>query len=444
MIFTATSFRSNNYRGIMKRIVLFILCSTALLAQVEARKPISTFDLPEFFVDALSFSSGDSLTSRVDVYIQVPYDAVQFVKKNDRYSAQYEVTLNLLGDDNSSVSEKLWTETVNVPIFEYTGSRHAFSLTQRSVNIAPGIYTLRSQVRDLESKKLFHVIKKIVVGNYSTKALSLSDLMLVNRTGTEGEKRTIAPNVSGNIGENNNSFSVFFEIYSSRPGDSLELHYTIVDNKGREMLNKFQQYRVKGAKNQIITRFDSAKYATGAYQLNVEVRSLSESSDEIPALKQRSFVVRWGNMPISISDLNLAIRQLKYIAKDKEIDAFDDAGTDEEKRKTFDEFWLKRDPNPATKRNEYMEEYYSRVEYANKTFSHYQAGWNTDMGMVFILFGSPNNVERHPFDIDSKPYEIWSYYDYNRSVVFVDESGFGDFRLLTPIWDMLQRLKNSQ
>ena len=91
-----------------------------------------------------------------------------------------------------------------------------------------------------------------------------------------------------------------------------------------------------------------------------------------------------------------------------------------------------------------MEEYYSRVEYANKNFSHYQAGWKTDMGMVFILFGSPNNVERHPFDIDSKPYEIWSYYDYNRSVIFVDESGFGDYQLLTPIWDMLQRLKTNQ
>jgi hypothetical protein len=199
MISTATFFRSNNYRGIMKRIALFILCSSALFGQVEARKPLSAFDLPEFFVDALSFSTGDSLTSRVDVYIQVPYDAVQFVKKNDRYSASYEVTLNFLGEDNSSVSEKLWTESVNVPIFDYTESRHAFSLTQRSVNIVPGIYTLRSQVRDMESKKVFHVMKKIIVGNYSTKALALSDLMLVNRTGTEGEKKTIAPNISLSI-----------------------------------------------------------------------------------------------------------------------------------------------------------------------------------------------------------------------------------------------------
>jgi len=414
------------------------------MAQVEARKPVTGFDLPEFFVDALSFAASDSISSRVDVYIQVPYDAIQFIKKNDRYTARYEVMLNFLTDDNVSMSEKVWTEDVSVPLFDYTESKKAFSLTQRSINITPGIYTLRSQVRDTESKKVFHVIKKIIVGNYSTKAISISDIMLVNRINTEGERRSLAPNVSGNIGENNNSFSIFFELYSSRISDSLELHYTIIDNKGRELLNKFQNYRSRGNRSQIITRFDSAKYSSGTYLLNVEVRSWLDDPNEIPALKQRSFVVRWGNMPISISDLDLAIKQMRYIAKEKEYDEIEEAETEEAKRNLFDAFWQRRDPNGSTKRNEYMEEYYSRVEYANKNFSHYQAGWKTDMGMVFILFGSPNNVERHPFDIDSKPYEIWSYYDYNRSVVFVDESGFGDYRLLTPIWEMLQRLKTGQ
>lgn len=428
----------------MKRILLIIFCTTVLYGQADVRKPVTTFDLPEFSVDALSFSSGDSLTSRVDVYIHVPYDAIQFVKKNDKFSASYEVTLNFLAEDNSSVSEKMWTETVNVPVFDYTENLKAFSLTQRSIDITPGIYTLRSQVRDNESKKVFHVIKKIIVGNYYQRILALSDVMLVNRTDSEGERRTISPNITGNIGENNNSFSIFFEVYSARPADSIRLHYTIVDAKGKEVFSKFQRYRLVGNRSQIITRFDSTQYSSGLYQLNIEARSTSAGQDELPALKQRTFIVRWGNMPISISDLKLAVRQLKYIAKEKEIEAFDDAKTDQEKRRLFDEFWLRRDPNPSTKRNEYMEEYYGRVEYANKNFSHYQQGWNTDMGMVFILFGSPNNVEQHPFDVDSKPYEIWSYYDYNRSIIFVDETGFGDFRLLTPIWDMLQRMKNGQ
>jgi GWxTD domain-containing protein len=106
------------------------------------------------------------------------------------------------------------------------------------------------------------------------------------------------------------------------------------------------------------------------------------------------------------------------------------------------EFWKARDPNPNTPRNEKMEEHYARVEFANKHFKHYLDGWRTDMGMVYIIFGPPNNVERHPFDIDAKPYEIWSYYELNHQFIFVDQTGFGDYRLTTPIWDVWQRPRN--
>jgi hypothetical protein len=83
-----------------------------------------------------------------------------------------------------------------------------------------------------------------------------------------------------------------------------------------------------------------------------------------------------------------------------------------------------------------MDEYYARVEFANKHFSHFMDGWKSDMGMVFIIFGTPSNVERHPFDSDAKPYEIWTYYELNRQFVFIDQSGFGDYHLQNPIWDV--------
>lgn len=426
----------------MKIFLLFILFSSGLCAQVEARKPLQTFDTPEFFVEALSFSTGDSLAARVDVYTQIPYDILQFVKVNGQYISRYEITLNFLNDKNSSVSEKIWTEEVTVPVFEYTGSKKAFSLTQRSVEISPGLYTLKIQLRDNESGKISSVFKKIIVENYFKSSLALSDVMLVSRIAADGKRQKIVPNISGNIGENNNAFSIFFEVYSSNPEDSLEFRYVITDAKGKQLLNKNQPYKMHGNRGQIITRFDSTQYSIGAYSLNIQARSAKASSSEPFLTKVRPFFVRWGDLPVSISDIDLAIRQMRYIAKDAEYDNISEAKTDEDKRKLFDEFWKKRDPNVSTTRNEFMEEYYSRVEYANKQFSHYQPGWKSDRGMVFILLGSPSNVERHPFDIDAKPYEIWSYYDYNRNIVFVDETGFGDYRLLTPIWDIIQRLKN--
>lgn len=422
-------------------VLLFVCAGPGLVGQVESVNPSLPGDLPEFYVEALSFSSPDTTLSRVDLYLQMPYDALQFVKRDNRFVGRYEVTVNILAADNVLHSERLWSEEVSVQQFDQTRSKSAFNLSHRSINLPPGIYTLRAQVRDVESHKVATVVRKIVVGNYFMPDLALSDIMLVTRITQEGERRNILPNISGNIGENNNLFHLFFEIYTPRERDSIEVHYIITDFKGKQMLDTYQVYETSGRKTQVLARLDSAQYQTGSYSISVEARSLIRPDEMLPAIKKKGFFVRWGNMPLSITDLDLAIKQARYIAKDNEFSAFEEAETDEQKRALFDEFWKRRDPNPATTRNEFMEEYYSRVDYANKNFSHYIPGWRTDMGMVFIIFGSPNNVERHPFDIDSKPYEIWSYYDYNRSVVFVDETGFGDYRLLTPIWDMIQRLK---
>jgi hypothetical protein len=59
--------------------------------------------------------------------------------------------------------------------------------------------------------------------------------------------------------------------------------------------------------------------------------------------------------------------------------------------------------------------------------------------MVFIMLGPPSSVDRHPFEVDSKPYETWSYFDLNYRYVFVDDTGFGDFRLVTPLWEVYSR-----
>ncbi len=422
--------------------ILFLISFffTAGNAQVEIRKS-SAFDLPEFYLDALSFSSSDSSVSRVDFYLQIPYDALQFVKDGNSFLAQYEVTINLLTLENHSIMEKLWTEEIRVTDAKITESKKAFHTTQRYLLVTPGIYNARAQLKDGETKKVSTIIRKIIVGNYAMKAISISDIMLVNSVQTAGDKHNISPNVTGNIAENNNAFYLFYEIYNARLNDSIQVRYTISDMKGNKVVERDQFYISKVNRSQIIARFDSIPYAIGNYQITVEISSLN-SKENATAVKQKAFAVRLANSPASITDIDLAIRQLRYIAKESDYDYIQEGKTGEEKRKRFEAFWKKRDPSPDTKRNEAMEEYYSRVEYANKNFSHYMEGWKTDMGMVFILFGSPNNVERHPFDIDSKPYEIWAYYDYNRSLVFVDESGFGDYRLLTPIWDLLQRLKN--
>ena len=71
----------------------------------------------------------------------------------------------------------------------------------------------------------------------------------------------------------------------------------------------------------------------------------------------------------------------------------------------------------------------------------YTDGWRTDRGQVLVLFGEPDFVERHPYNFNAKPYQVWYYYRIGKQFIFVDEDGVGNYELLIPIWDERNRIR---
>ena len=166
----------------------------------------------------------------------------------------------------------------------------------------------------------------------------------------------------------------------------------------------------------------------GQYTLKIFVNDKEGEELASHGLKFRSSLA---GFPISIIDIEEAIEQLEYIASGSEIDTLEDAETIEEKMELFRAFWKKKDPSPNTEENELMLEYYRRIDYANQNFKGYKGrGWATDMGMVYIMLGPPDQVHREPVAMDSRPYEYWEYYNIQRTFLFVDQTGFGDYRLV--------------
>jgi GWxTD domain-containing protein len=400
--------------------------------------------LPAFYVDALSFSA-DTLGSRLDVYLQMPYDQLHFLKSGSAFDAKYEIMMSLLSLDDTPVTEKDWIEDVRVATFEESVAKGTYDLTERSFYLRPAKYKLRVQVRETESNKTSQIEREIEVPSFSDRDLSLSDIMIVNKLTEQGGRKTIVPNVADNVGQLPHGFYLFFEIYNRANLDSIDLKYSVVDLKNKELVTYSREEPVVKGRNQIFFKFDSLNIPVGSYRFVIEARKVAGAQkavgEEEPALAsvEKAFTLRWSGMPLSLTNLDAAIDEMQYIAKSSDLDHIKSAPTLEEKQKRFFEFWKKRDPTPGTEENEVMEEYYDRVEYANKHFGHYIDGWKTDMGMVYIILGPPNSVDRHPFEYDSKPYEIWYYYDRDRRFVFLDETGFGDYRLISPIGDIWQR-----
>jgi GWxTD domain-containing protein len=109
------------------------------------------------------------------------------------------------------------------------------------------------------------------------------------------------------------------------------------------------------------------------------------------------------------------------------------------KKKMLASFWEERDPTPGTMVNEYKNEIFRRFMYANYYFSstliERTNGWRSDRGRVYITYGEPDEIERHPSSIGTKPYMRWTY-DHlpgqsgGDFFIFVDEDGYGNYRLI--------------
>src|SRR3979411_2465123 len=89
-------------------------------------------------------------------------------------------------------------------------------------------------------------------------------------------------------------------------------------------------------------------------------------------------------------------KDVLYIITDEERKAFKKLQTDDERERFIEEFWRRRDPDPDTDENEFREEYYERIAYANEHYASGIPGWKTDRGRIYIMYGKPDEREAHP------------------------------------------------
>jgi GWxTD domain-containing protein len=138
-----------------------------------------------------------------------------------------------------------------------------------------------------------------------------------------------------------------------------------------------------------------------------------------------------------------------YIITDSERKAFLQLQTNEERENFIEQFWQRRNPDPDSVDNTYKEEHYRRIAYTNEHYASGIAGWKTDRGRIYIMYGKPDDLESHtqgeswdrPLDqgggeTSTYAYEDWTYHyiegiGENVELEFVDPTGTGEFHLTT-------------
>src|SRR5437763_1375310 len=154
----------------------------------------------------------------------------------------------------------------------------------------------------------------------------------------------------------------------------------------------------------------------------------------------------------TLKELDSAYRQwltedVTYIISPDERNAFLQLDTNEEREQFIEQFWLRRSSNPDLPENDFKEEHYRRIAYANEHYASGIPGWKTDRGRMYIMWGPPDEIESHPtggtYDrpmeegggsTSTYPWETWrwSYLEgigENIILEFVDPSGSGEYRM---------------
>jgi len=136
--------------------------------------------------------------------------------------------------------------------------------------------------------------------------------------------------------------------------------------------------------------------------------------------------------------------EVVYIITPRERDVFLQLDSDKSREIFIEAFWKQRDPLPETPRNEFREEHYRRLQYADQTFGRGspRPGWKTDRGKVYIILGPPKNIEQFDSINNVHPTEIWFYQPDESSrlppafnVIFFKRYGVGDYVLYSPAGD---------
>jgi len=393
----------------------------------------------------------DSTSVYLEIYYTVSATGIDYQKTANGDEASTTLNFSLLHAENDSV---LASDDIIIH-FNKPDSVSA-DVAQASMGIVklivpPGKYKLRlASVSDT-------LTYDVPVGVFDKDKITLSDLELCSNIITNSHntnspyyKNTmeVIPNPTAVYGINFPRLYYYIEIYnvdkgSVGPNDEMLIQVVIADTDGNIRLKK--EYKRHHKYPSLVERgaFNVGRLENGLYTL---IFAVTDSANQVAIYRRKNFYIYNPNVVLASADegesfeqsefstmpedkLDLMFEQAQYLATNSEVNVYKVLNTVESKRQFMYKFWKERNKeNPGWK-----ETYYERVEKANELFSVSNIpGWKTDMGRVYILYGPPDQRERHPFQPDENPYEIWFYHELEGGVEFdfVDMSGMGNYKLV--------------
>ena len=427
--------RSLNRINILIVLLLTLLAFTH--AQRMSRSKKQRTNVEKFvlapFADAIS---SDSI--RIVTYIEIPFYSLQFIKKGSSLIASYQASISIKDKKGKDLEHIIWSDSIITDIYTDTRSvvKNRKHFTEFVVSKGSE-YELIAELQDLATRKKGILKKKVDYREYDKLPSLMEPNYLLDLSGDWGFGRDKIPTRGYRVREIGDGIDLKITGFVN-PGD-YEVNIflsngTITDS----LVQRFTGVGDKGYFNEMIF-IPATKFSALKNDFRIELSQGKKTVDKISSFSRNK-----PGISNYVYDIDLALKQMKYILQNDERSMLKKKSKND-KEELFYSLWKVRDPTPETDRNVLMEEYYERVSYVNEHFDGWQPGWETDQGMIYILFGPPDEIQRtnstssnssfwNDGNSATSLYQVWSYYTINKQFVFRDQNGFGDYRLNTPFF----------
>ena len=407
-------------------VFLFILSMDYAFSQNRSRnKKIPMLRQYTFSTFPVADSNSDSI--RILSYLIVPNKVLKFVKKSGSFETAYQAKITLKKNKGEQVGRKSWSNTLKTNDYLESTSDKISTIHFYEFKVPINDYVITSELFDRDSNESGVINREIKLKKRSSDIFLFKPFLIDSFEGDWGLKTNEIPIITNVIGKK----SIKPTIFLSGKIDTGKYKIDILINSSnkKELWNQsFEIYSDSNHFFQRITLPDNVINKGLRKKIYVTLQQGKTKKKE-----SLIFGVTRDGFSKSIASFNEAILAMRYILVDDEYKNMRRSKA-EEQEELFLSYWKERDPSPGTKENELQDEYFSRVAYANSSFKGSTDGWRTHMGEIYIKFGRPDDIEEYSDPFTRIYQQRWHYYRINKYFDFVDESGFGDYRLTSPFY----------
>jgi GWxTD domain-containing protein len=378
------------------------------------------------FVGSVAFLGNKSVDSTLFLLtVSVPTRGLTFVRENDRYRASYSATLSLTRT-NDAARRFESHQIVRVAAFKETSRSDESVLYQQVVMARPGSYDLSFSLRDDAGGKGSSIEATVNIPRITSGSLSspIPVYEVVPRTSLDSLPRIVpTPRATLTLGQDS-TLNVYLEGYGAGAGPTLPVRALVFGENTSTAVwsDTISLVRHGGLFSGLVT-VPVSRLGVGALTLAVTSVGGGDTT------RAPVFVTFGEDLPVAT--FTEMVNYLRYFGSPSRLQALRDAPPDA-RASLWAAFLRETDPDPATLVNEALRDYFARIAQANARFREEGGiGWLTDRGRVLVALGTPDQFfEPNTTDLNQRGRaQIWEYRRHRLQIVFIDQTGFGRWRM---------------